>query len=202
MKIALFGARGMVGQRIAAEARSRGHEITALGKETDVTDAPTVARAVAGHDAVVSAVGPGLGASAAPVEMLPRSAQGLLGGLRLAGVKRLLVVGGAGSLEVAPGKQLVDQPDFPEAWKPVALAHREALGVLRADPGRDVDWTYVSPPALIEPGARTGKYRTGKDQLLTDEGGLSRISAEDYAVAVLDELEEPRSVRQRMTVAY
>jgi putative NADH-flavin reductase len=201
MKIALFGARGTIGQRIAAEARSRGHEVTALGRETNVTDAKAVARAVAGHDAVISAVGPGLGKDA-PADLLPGAARALLDGLRLAGVKRLLVVGGAGSLEVAPGKQLVDQPEFPASWKPVALAHRDALDVYRGDRGGEVEWTYVSPAALIQPGARTGKYRTGGDRLLVDASGQSRISAEDYAVALLDELEEPRSVRKWITVAY
>jgi uncharacterized protein len=202
MKIALFGARGTIGQRIAAEARSRGHEVTALGRETNVTDAKAVARAVAGHDAVISAVGPGLGEDAAPPDLLPRAARALLDGLRLAGVKRLLVVGGAGSLEVAPGKQLVDQPEFPASWKPVALAHRDALDVYRGERGGEVEWTYVSPAALIQPGARTGRYRTGGDRLLVDASGQSRISAEDYAVALLDELEKPKSVRKRITVAY
>lgn len=202
MKIALFGAGGTIGQRIAAEARSRGHSVTALGRSTEVTDAAAVARAVAGHDAVVSAVGPGLGPAGQPVDMLSKAAHALLAGLRQAGVKRLVVVGGAGSLEVAPGKQLVDQPQFPAAWRPVALAHRDALGVYRRATGPDVDWTYVSPAALIEPGARTGKYRVGGDQLLVDAQGQSRISAEDFAVAILDELETPRNVRKRITVAY
>jgi len=143
MKIALFGAGGTIGKRIAAEARSRGHTVTALGRAARVTEAESVARAVAGHDAVVSAVGPGLGPSAQAPDVLSRAAHALLVGLKTAGVRRLVVVGGAGSLEVAPARQLVDEPEFP-----------------------------------------------------------SRISAEDYAVAVIDELERPKNVRKRITVAY
>jgi putative NADH-flavin reductase len=110
-----------------------------------------------------------------------------------------IIVNGAGSLEVAPGVQLIDTPDFPAAWRPVALAHRDALQVYRAS---DLDWTALSPVAFIAPGERTATYRTGTDRLLTDEEGQSRISAEDYAVALVDEIETPRFVLQRFTVAY
>ena len=120
-------------------------------------------------------------------------------GLAQARVDRLVVVGGAGSLEVAPGVQLVDTPEFPAAWKGIALAHRDALAVYR---GAALDWTYISPAALIGPGERTGQYRTGTDQLLTDKEGESRISVEDFAVAFVDEIENQRFARQRMTVAY
>jgi putative NADH-flavin reductase len=202
MRIALFGARGMIGQRIAAEARSRGQAVSALGREVSVTDAASVARAAVGHDAVVSAVGPGFGPDAEPWDMLSRAAQALLAGVKAAGVKRLVVVGGAGSLEVAPGKQLVDRPDFPAAWRPAALAHRDALGVYRENRDPEIAWTYVSPAAFIEPGVRTGAYRTGGDQLLVDAKGESRISAKDFAVAIVDELEHPKSVRRRIAVAY
>jgi putative NADH-flavin reductase len=210
MKIAVFGASGTIGQRIVREALDRGHEVTAISRHPlpspfngqvkavagDVTDPGSVARAVAGHDVVVSAVGPGH--DQAP-EFLSQAARGLLDGLPRAGVRRLIVVNGAGSLEVAPGKQLVDTPEFHEAWKPTALAHRDALQIYRR---ADLDWTVFSPAALITPGERTGKYRTGTDQLVTDEQGQSRISAEDYAVALLDEVEQPRHIRQRFTVAY
>jgi putative NADH-flavin reductase len=200
MKLALFGARGTIGQRIAAEAKSRGHQVTPLGRrEADATDVVSVARAVQGHDAVISAVGPGHGPRAQPADMLKTSARALLAGLKRAGVKRLIVVGGAGSLDIAPGRQLVDQPDFPPAWRPQALAHRDALGIFRGN--QDIDWTYVSPAAQLEPGQRTGKYRVGGDRLLVDDKGDSRISAEDLAVALLDELEQPRHVRKRFTVA-
>src|SRR5207245_11451268 len=118
-----------------------------------------------------------------------------------AGVRRLLLVGGAGSLEVRPGLQLVDTLEFPAAWRPVALAHRDALAVYRAAPP-GLDWTYFSPAALIEPGKRTGTYRTGNEQLLTDRMGKSRISAEDFAVALLDEVERPAHVPQQITAPY
>jgi len=109
------------------------------------------------------------------------------------------MVGGAGSLEVAPGVQLVDAPNFPEAWKPVATAHRDALAALRKAP---IDWTYFSPAAFIQPGTRTGKYRTGTEQLVADAKGESRISAEDYAVALVDEIEKPQFIRKRFAAAY
>ena len=123
----------------------------------------------------------------------------ILQGLTDAGVRRFIMVGGAGSLEVAPGMQLMDAPDFPEMWKPYAIAHRDALAVLRS---ANVDWTNFSPVALIEPGECTGKFRLAKDTLVTDSKGEGRISAEDYAVALVDELERPQYIRQRLTVAY
>jgi putative NADH-flavin reductase len=125
----------------------------------------------------------------------------LLDALPKAGVKRLLWVGGAGSLEVAPGVKVIDDPHFPEAWKPEALAQAEALDLFRTS-SADVDWTYISPAALIEPGERTGKYRIGGDQLLVDANGVSRISIEDYAAALLDRAEKNDAPRKRITVAY
>lgn len=112
---------------------------------------------------------------------------------------RLIVVGGAGSLEVAPGVTLVSAKDFPPAWKPIAEAHEEALELLRAS---SIDWTYLSPSAFFEPGQRTGKFRLGQDQLLTAPDGKSSISMEDYAIALVDELEQPQHRRQRFTVGY
>ena len=217
MKVALFGG-GMIGQRVAREALARGHTVTAIVRDParfnanfgdltdkgltvaqgDARDAKSVAEAAAGHDAVVSAVGPSGGQ---PPAMLVETARALLAGLAEAGVRRLIVVNGAGSLEVAPGQQLLDTPQFPAAWQPVARAHRDALEAMRAS-GADLEWTALSPAALIAPGERTGAYRSGGDQLITDAQGESRISAEDYAVAVVDELETPRHPRQRFTVAY
>jgi putative NADH-flavin reductase len=208
MKIALFGARGTLGSRIAAEAERRGHRVTAVLRDTatapagatatrgDALDAASVARAVAGHDAVVSAIGLGPGS---PPTLLSDAARALVDGLRAASVRRLVVVGGAGSLEIRPGLQVVDAPDFPAAWKPAALAHRDSLAVYR---DAQLDWTYVSPPAFIAPGERTGRYRVGFDTLLTDERGESRISAEDYAIAIVDELERGAHPKKRITVAY
>jgi len=211
MKLALFGISGRIGRRIAREALSRGHEITAIIRDParvpfsherltavtgDVCDPVSVAAAVTGHDAVISAIGPSAGASP---QVVVQAAHSLINGLKRASVRRLIVGGGAGSLEAAPGIQLVDTPDFPQEWRAIALAHRDALAVFRT---ADLDWTYVSPAAFIEPGERTGKYRIGTDRLLTDKKGESRISMEDFAVAFLDELEQPRFLRRRMTVAY
>jgi uncharacterized protein len=198
MKIALFGATGTIGSRIAKEATSRGHSITAISRKgavrADAANADEVANAVRGHDAVVNATGPGRDE---PTATLGAVARGLIDGLRKAGVKRLLTVGGAGSLEVAPGKRLVDTPQFPAAWKPVALAHAATLDDYRKS---ELDWTYLSPAAMIAPGERTGKYRTGLDKLLVDTKGESRISAEDFAIAVVDELEKNQNLRRRFTV--
>jgi putative NADH-flavin reductase len=214
MKIALFGANGTIGHRILQEALNRGHEVTAVLRDSsrfdresenlravegDVTNAASVAEAVKEHDAVISAIGPKL--PDGDPQVLVAAAHALLDGTAQANVKRLIVVGGAGSLEVAPGVRLVDAPAFPAAWKGVALAHSDALDVYRNSQA-DVDWTYVSPPALIEPGERKGSYRVGGDQLLADEKGESRISTEDYAAALLDEVERPRHLRRRFTVAY
>jgi putative NADH-flavin reductase len=208
MKVVLYGASGMIGSRILSELISRGHQVAAVVRHPekvtvpnvsvrrgDVLDAKSVAETAHGAEAAISAYAP----PPNHVEDLVDATRTLLTGLAGAGVRRFIMVGGAGSLEVAPGLQLVDAPDFPEVWKPYALAHRDALAVLRS---ASIDWTNFSPAALIEPGQRTGKFRLGKDTLVTDEKGESRISAEDYAVALVDELEEPRHSRQRFTVGY
>ncbi|GAA2425382.1 NAD(P)H-binding protein [Actinomadura vinacea] len=207
MKIALIGATGMIGSRIAAEARSRGHEVTGItrtGNEgtarADAADAAAVAGLVRGHDAVVLSVSPPRDGSEASGPLLA-AGRGVLEALREAGVKRLVVVGGAGSLEIAPGVRLVDTPEFPPGYKGESLAAAEQLAEIRAEAG-DLDWTYISPAAVIEPGERTGTFRLGGDRLLSDADGNSRISAEDYAVALVDELEKSEAVRRRITVAY
>jgi putative NADH-flavin reductase len=211
LKIALFGATGNIGSRILHEALARGHEVTSIVRDPkrlsvsnthlnvvrgNVLESGSVAATVAGHYVVISTVGPRNNESP---KMIVDAARSLVEGLNAAGVRRLLVSGGAGSLEVAPGVQLLDTPEFPAAWKPVALAHREALAICRAS---SLEWTYLSPANEITPGERTGHYRTGTDQLIRDSGGKSLISMEDYAVAVLDEVEKPRFVRRRFTVAY
>jgi uncharacterized protein len=208
MKVVLYGASGMIGSRILAELVSREHQVTAVvrnpGKVTapgvtvvkgDVTDAASVAATAKGAEVAISAYAP----PPTEVAALLPAVRSLLAGLETAGVKRLLVVGGAGSLEVAPGVQLVDAPNFPDEWKGIALAHRDLLPVLQAS---NLDWSCLSPAALIQPGIRTGKFRLGGKQLLTDAKGESRISAEDYAVALVDELEKPMHVRQQFTLAY
>ncbi|MEU0569834.1 NAD(P)-dependent oxidoreductase [Nonomuraea sp. NPDC005983] len=200
MKILLFGATGMVGQRIVTELRNRGNDVTALSRsgpdKGDVADTATLAR---GYDVVISAIAPPRdGTEPAPPFLAANRA--LIDGVRKAGVRRLIVVGGAGSLQVAPGLDLVDTPDFPEMYKKESLAAREVLKLYREVD--DVDWTYVSPAAEIGPGERTGVYRIGGDQLLTDARGRSYISAEDFAVAIADEVENGAHPRKRITVAY
>lgn len=210
MKIALIGANGTVGQRILQEALTRGHEVAAIVRDSssiaqtheklvvvtgDLSAQGSISKAVVGYDVVISAYGPRHGQEAE----MQAVAQGLVAAVQQAGVKRLLVVGGAGSLEVAPGLQLVDAPSFPEAWKPIAQAHGEALAVYRK---AELDWTYFSPAAMFQPGERTGSFRLGTDQLVVDEKGDSIISTEDYAIAMVDEVENPRFIRKRFTIAY
>jgi uncharacterized protein len=150
---------------------------------------------------VVSALSPRPNARGLPAPSLAANARALIAGLREAGVKSVLYVGGASSLEVAPGQVLADSPDFPEIYKAEAQEGREALAVWRSE-AEGLDWTYLSPAAEIGPGKRTGSYRTTGDQLLVDAEGKSFISFEDYAVAVLDELERPQHVGRRFGVAY
>ena len=162
--------------------------------EGDLAKADDVAAAVHGQSAVVSALGP-----RGDVGTLLQTYETLAAGLTKAGARRLLVVGGAGSLEVAPGKRVFDSPQFPKEWLGIAKAHGQVLEFLKTT---DLDWTYISPPALIQPGKRTGDYRRGEDQLLVDVNGKSEISAEDYAVALVDELETGQALRKRITFAW
>jgi len=214
MKIALIGATGFVGSAVRTELLSRGHAVTALARhpgklaaqaglqvmQADVSDATQVAAAVAGHDAVVSAYNPGWGEPDIQ-RLFGLGYQAILAGTKQAGVQRLLAVGGAGSLEVAPGLQLVDTPEFPAEWKAGALAARDLLTHLRTETA--LDWTFVSPPIALAPGERTGQYRVGGDQLLPGVGkAVADISVADLAVAIVDEVETPRHTRQRFTVAH
>jgi uncharacterized protein len=207
VKIALFGASGTIGRSILMEARSRGHEVTVVSRNPsptdhvpvvkgDVLNASSIAEAVKNHDAVISAVGPRPGEDPKTVT---QAATALIEGLKLAGVPRLLVVGGAGSLEVEPGVQLLETPQFPREWKGIATAHRDALEIYRQS---DIDWTYFSPAILIEPGKRTGFYRVGGDAVLMDNKGQSRISVEDFACAILEQFANPKLHRRRVTIAY
>ena len=216
MKTVVFGATGNVGQRVVAEALRRGHEVVGVVRDPDAvqspdkrvrlvkgdaTNADSVAKVTLGADAVVSAISPRPNARGLPAPSLVANSRALIKGLRDANVKRVLYVGGASSLEVAPGKALADQPGFPEAYREEAREGREALDIWRNE-AKGLDWTYLSPAAEIAPGKRTGKYRTTDDQLLTDDAGRSFITFEDYATAVLDELEHPRHVGKRFGVAY
>lgn len=212
MNIALIGASGFIGSALRKEALERGHQVTALVTnpqkleananlrvvKSDVTDADALASQLRGHDAVLSAFSGH--AQADTLAYYLRGVRAIITATAQAGVARLLVVGGAGSLEVAPGLQLLDTPQFPEAYKPTAEGARQALALLRAEGA--LDWTMLSPSAVIAPGERTGKFRLGTNQLLANAQGESRISVEDYAVAMIDELEKPAHSRQRFTVGY
>jgi putative NADH-flavin reductase len=214
MNIALIGATGFVGSPVLAELLSRGHKVTVLARTpsklqaqtsltvvaADALDAGQVAKAVAGHDAVISAYNPGWG-EAKIHDLHLQASDAIVQGVKKAGVKRLLVVGGAGSLYVAPGVQLVDTPEFPAQYKQGALAAREALNRLKKESA--LDWSFVSPPIGLTPGERTGKYRVGADNLLAGQGDQpAGISAPDLAVAIVDEIEAPRHVQKRFTVAH
>ncbi len=208
MKVVLYGASGMIGSRILAELLSRGHQVTAVVRNPakittpgvrvlkgDVMDAASVTQTAKGADAAISAYAPPKGEE----PTLSAATCALLEGLQAAGVSRLIVVGGAGSLEVAPGVALVDAPGFPEAYRDIAMAHRDVLPILKES---SLDWSYLSPAGFIQPGERTGKFRLGGTSLVVDEKGESRISAEDYAVALVDELEKPQHTGQQFTLAY
>ncbi|MBV8542961.1 MAG: NAD(P)-dependent oxidoreductase [Pseudonocardiales bacterium] len=213
MRVLVFGATGRIGRCIVAELLAHGHEVTGVSRKAaggpstlgltmktgDVTDPGTVIKLAAGHHAVASAVGPTLGVDN-DEQILLGATQSLITALRKTDVRRLVVVGGAGSLEVAPGQRLVDSPHFPAMWKANALAQGAALELYREVD--DLDWTYVSPAAMIELGERTGDYRVGGDQLMVDADGHNRISTEDYAAAFVDELENGSAIRRRISVAY
>lgn len=203
MKIALVGATGFVGSHLLAEAKRRGHVITAIARRVetvaaaenvvpvrgDLADETDLAAKITGHDAVISAVKFIRTDTAILIQIIKRSK-----------VPRWLVVGGAGSLDVAPGVALVDAPNFPAEYRAEATAGRAFLDTLRNE--QELDWTFLSPSAMLEPGPRTGKFRLGGDQLLVDEAGNSHISVADYAVAMIDELERPQHSRRRFTVGY
>ena len=216
MKLALFGAGGQVAQRIAREALDRGYEVVGVARsaksvrsdnermiivEGDATNADSVARVSKGADVIINAVSPRPSPSGRSASSLPAAARALIDGAKKAGVKRLIVVGGAGSLEVTPGKRLVDSPGFPPEYMAESLDSAAALDVYRTTAG-DLDWTYISPGAEMGPGTRTGRYRTSDDTLLADDKGRSFISFEDYAKALVDEIEYPTHPRARMAVAY
>jgi hypothetical protein len=213
MNIALIGATGFVGAAILQEALNRGHEVTAIvrnpeqlqahpklrAQKGDVYNDDELARLLAGHDAVISAFNPGW-SNPDIYNQQVRGTKAIISGVKKAGIKRLLFVGGAGSLEVRPGIQSVDLPAFPAEYKQGALATREALTMLRQE--TSLEWSFLSPSADLFPGRRTGEFRLGTDQLLKDANGESRISVQDYAMAMIDELEKPKHIRRRFTVGY
>ncbi|MCZ7447581.1 NAD(P)-dependent oxidoreductase [Agrobacterium rhizogenes] len=202
VKIALIGASGNAGSRILKELSDRGHQVTAIArnpekiaalpnvvaKKGDVFDQAALSELLKGHDAVISSV-----------HFTASDPATLIEAVRASGVQRYLVVGGAGSLEIAPGQRVVDLPDFPAAYKAEATKGAEFLDRLKQE--KQLDWTFLSPSAEFVPGERTGKFRIGKDNLLSNDQG-SRISFEDYAIALADEIEKPQHSRQRFTVGY
>ena len=203
MKIALIGATGFVGSHLLAEAVRRGHTVTAIARNIDGLSPSAGVRPVKGdminevglarelrdHDVVINST-----------KFVDADVARLLRIAKASGVPRLLIVGGAGSLEVAPGVALVDTPQFPQEYKREALAGRAFLAALRKE--LDVNWTFLSPSAFLTPDGPTGKFRLGRDQLLADEKGESRISVGDYAIAMIDEVENGAHPRQRFTVGY
>jgi putative NADH-flavin reductase len=202
MKVTVLGASGRAGSEITKELTARGHQVLGIARQpeaipaadglttiaADASDPERLADLIRGSDAVISAL------------HFDVTADTLLSALKLAGVHRLLVTGGAASLEVAPGKRLFDTPDFPAEWKAIAAGGIAFLEALREE--EQVDWTFFSPAAFIFEGPRTGRYRIGGDQLVTDEAGESRISFADYAIAMVDELEQHHHSRARFTAAY
>ncbi|MCE4943821.1 MULTISPECIES: NAD(P)-dependent oxidoreductase [Streptomyces] len=214
-KIALFGANGTIGSRILDEALRRGHQVTAVVRDPakvtvthpaltvvygDALDSESVTEVAKGQDVVVSAVGGGDGAG--HIATIRPAAEALVEGVRRlrADAPRLITVGGAGSLRKPDGTQVWDAEGLPVPLLQIMHAHGDALDFYRTV--SDVSWTNLSPAATIAPGERTGSYRTATDDLIVAADGSSRISAEDYAVAVLDEVEEPRHVGERYTVGY
>lgn len=202
MDVAVLGASGNAGSEIVRELARRDHRVRAIARKPEVIaagdgitplsgdaqDSKALAQLIVGADAVISAL------------HFDVTADTLLAALRTAGIERLLVTGGAASLEVAPGQRLIDSPDFPAEWRDFAMGGIAFLDALRGVD--DIDWTFFSPAAMIEPGPRTGRYRLGTDTLVTDDAGVSRISFADYAIAMVDELEAHRHPRARFTAAY
>lgn len=211
MRILLFGAGGRVGKVLLAEFAAKGHQVRAAFRTrpfpaelpagtnpivADVADAASVEEAARGQDVVVSAVGPGVLKDAGIIEA---AAAALVKGLEKAGGRRLLIVGGAGTLEIRPGVMRLDDPSYPAQYRAQGVRQKVALETFRAS---SLDWTYVSPAVLFNSGERTGRYRIGGDAVLADASGRSAISFEDFAIALIDEIETPRHLRRRITYAY
>jgi putative NADH-flavin reductase len=207
MNVILYGASGNVGSRLLKELLARGHHVTAAvrnpskvqagitAKQDDLSNVDQTVKIIKGSDAVISAYAPPLDDLDAIVGVTQRQIEAV----KKAGVPRLLVVGGAGGLEVAPGVSLIASGHLPEAYMEIAKAHVKALKVLQAS---DIAWTYLAPAAFFEPGERTGKFRIGSNELISDANHQSRISMEDYAIAMVNELEKPAHRGERFSVGY
>lgn len=220
MKVALIAATGQAGSTILNELVRRGHHVTAVARSLaklpdplpegvnavrdDLNCTERITAIIRGADAVVSAYGPArddarFTADERYTDQLPAVVERLIDAVGEAGVIRLIVVGGAGSLWFSPGVTVLDSGYWPQAYVPIARSHVKAFAALRAS---NINWTYFSPPMLIRPGERTGQFRLGRDDLIKDEQGNSRVSFEDYAVALVDELERPAHERARFTIGY
>ena len=213
MKIVLLGATGFVGSALLKEALDRGHVVTAIArhpetlalrerltvKAGDVFDSSALATLLTGHEAVISAFNPGW-RNPNLYDDQRRGTSAIIAAVKQAGIRRVLWVGGAGGLEVKPGGPVVDDPNLPDWIRPGSLATIDALEQLRKEP--ELEWSFLAPSAEMKPGSRTGKYRLGGDDLLVDANGKSHISVEDFAAAMIDELEHPAHVRHRFTVGY
>jgi putative NADH-flavin reductase len=207
MNVVLYGATGNSGQRILKELINRGHHVTAVARDTskipstvkavkdDLSSVEAIASIIAGADVVVSAYAPPQDKTDALLGVTERQ----IAAVKKAGTARLIVVGGAGLLEVAPGVTLIASGYLPEAYLPIATSHEKALGILKAS---DINWTYFSPAGYFEAGERTGKFRLGTTNLIANEKGDSRISFEDYAVALVDEIETPAHERGQLSIGY
>jgi uncharacterized protein len=220
MNIVLLAASGRAGSTILKELVSRGHHVTAVARNLDklpeqlpntvkrvrddLSSVDRIVKIITGADAVVSAYGPPSNdprytSDMTYTDQLVSVTERLITAVREAGVPRLIVVGGAGSLQFSPGVTVLDSGYWPEQYIPIATSHMKAFAALRAS---DINWTYFSPPMLIQPGERTGNFRLGDDDLIKDEQGNSRVSFEDYAIAMVDELENPVHARSRFTIGY
>ncbi len=212
MKIALIGASGFIGTALLNEALARQHTVVALvnhpeklaartgleARAADVNDVAALTEQLKGVDAVITAFSGH--AQSNTYDYYVAGIRNIIMATKEARAPRLLAVGGAGSLQVAPGKTVLDSPDFPEAYRASAEGARAALALLQAE--KALNWTMLSPSAMIAPGQRSGEFRLGLDELLVGADGKSFISVEDYAVAMIDELETPAHARQRFTVGY
>jgi putative NADH-flavin reductase len=209
MRVVVYGATGNSGREIVKELLSRGHEVVAVARDVakvpaqpkltattdDLSNVDKIAKTIAGTDVVVSAYAPPPDNTDALIDVTKRQ----IDAVKKAGHARLIVVGGAGLLEVAPGVTLIKSGHLPAEYLPIATSHEKALGVLR---GAEINWTYLSPAAFFVQGERTGKFRLGTKELVADAKGESRISFQDYAIALVDEIEKPKHERASFSVGY
>lgn len=213
MKVALIGATGFVGSAVLQELLNRGHQVTGMvqhpeklpkennliPKKTDVYHEADLAAMLTGQEAVISAFNPGW-KNPEIRNLMEKGSSSILKATKKSGVKRLIFVGGAGSLQISPGIDLLDTPDFPAQWREGAEGARQALKLFRQE--NELDWVFVSPAIKLVPGERTGKYKVGKDEPVFNIKKESRISVQDLAVAIVDELEKPKHHRERFTAGY